>query len=129
LFLLPSALALAILLTAAQQLARRHGGARQQAAGHGREEVGSLFSRRSAHGAKDGKAFQQAFATLFALEMQEKLGLHSDGPVPPEGGPHELGQVARDLQVSCRLAVHSGQLPAQQRWMLRARGPCWVARP
>lgn len=43
--------------------------------------------------------FQEAFATLFALEMQDLLGIKEDGPLPPKGTRHDLGDVVRGLKV------------------------------
>ncbi|EFN52311.1 hypothetical protein CHLNCDRAFT_139086 [Chlorella variabilis] len=42
--------------------------------------------------------FQEAFATLFALEMQDLLGIKEDGPLPPKGTRHDLGDVVRGLK-------------------------------
>lgn len=41
----------------------------------------------------------QVFATLFALEMQNLLGIKDNGPLPPEGTSHDLGEVVRGVKV------------------------------
>jgi hypothetical protein len=45
------------------------------------------------------QGFQEVFATLFALEMQDLLGIKQDGPLPPTDGKHSLVDVTRSIKV------------------------------
>lgn len=44
------------------------------------------------------QGFQEVFATLFALEMQDLLGIKQDGPLPPMDGKHGLADVTRTIK-------------------------------
>jgi hypothetical protein len=45
-----------------------------------------------------GGAFNEVFATLFAIEMQLLLKLSNEGPLPPTEAPHNLEEITAMLQ-------------------------------
>lgn len=64
----------------------------------GRQDSGWTALRRQV-AATSQKGFEEVFATLFALEMQDQLSIREDGPLPPTDGKHELGAVVRNIKV------------------------------
>lgn len=55
-------------------------------------------SGRAAPHKAGGAAFQETFATLFAIEMQLLLNLSNEGPLPPKDAPHNLDEIINTVQ-------------------------------
>lgn len=66
----------------------------------GLQESGWATSRRRP-AATSREGFEEVFATLFALEMQDLLSIREDGPLPPTDGKHELSAVVQGIKVVC----------------------------
>ncbi len=66
------------------------------------------------------QGFQEVFATLFALEMQDLLGIKQDGPLPPTDGKHSLADVTRGIKVIFLSLLIQALLPSCSNYCLLA---------